>query len=88
MSYFAHGFISGHIAIHNSYCLLSKTEIIAKTYWGTNNIKMEKNELKKVSIKNSLPYYFDDSIKVEDFPFDNILLDKKSYKNILIYGVS
>ena len=41
---------------------------------------MEKNELKKVSIKNSLPYYFDDSIKVEDFPFDNILLDKNHIK--------
>ena len=49
---------------------------------------MENNELKKVSIKNCLPYYFDDSIKVEDFSFDNILLDKKSYKSILIYGVS
>ena len=25
-------------------------------------------------------------IKFKDFDFDNILIDKKSYKNILIYG--
>ena len=32
-------------------------------------------------------YYFDDVIKIEDFNFDNILLDEKSYKNILMYGI-
>ena len=26
-------------------------------------------------------------IQVEDFDFDNILLDEKSYKNILIYDI-
>ena len=36
---------------------------------------MERNELKKVSIK-----IFDDIIKIEDFNFDS-----KSYKNFLIY---
>ena len=30
-------------------------------------------------------YYFDNIIKIEDFDFSNILLDKKSYENILIY---
>ena len=25
-------------------------------------------------------YYLDDIIKIEDFDFDNILLDRKSYK--------
>ena len=32
-------------------------------------------------------YYFDEIIKIEDFNFD-ILLDEKSYENILIYDVS
>ena len=27
-------------------------------------------------------------IKIEDFYFDNILLDKKSYENILTYDIS
>ena len=39
---------------------------------------MERNELKKVSIK-----IFDDIIKIEDFNFDS-----KSYKNFLIYSIS
>ena len=30
-------------------------------------------------------YYLDDIIKFEDFNFDNILLDEKSYESILIY---
>ena len=33
-------------------------------------------------------YYFDDIIKVEDFDFDNALLDEKSYENVLIYDTS
>ena len=33
-------------------------------------------------------YYFDGVIKFEDFDFDNILKDEKSYKNILIYNFS
>ena len=45
---------------------------------------MENHELKKVCLKNRTCYYFDDIIKTEDFDFDNILLDEKSYKNILI----
>ena len=31
-------------------------------------------------------YYFDEIIKIKDFDLD-ILLDEKSYKNILIYDV-
>ena len=31
--------------------------------------------------------YFDYIIKIEDFDFGNILLDEKSYENILIYAV-
>ena len=54
---------------------------------------MESNdELKEIDIKNRTCYYFDDIMKVGKFDFDNILLDKKSYKNsyenILIYDIS
>ena len=50
---------------------------------------MESNEkLKEINIKNGMYYYFDDIIKTEDFDFDNILIDGKSYKNILIYNIS
>ena len=45
---------------------------------------MENNEFLKVRIKNGTSYYFDDIIKFEDFDFGNILIDEKSYKNILI----
>ena len=37
-----------------------------------------------LKIKN----YFDDIIKLEDFNLDNILIDKKSHENILIYDIS
>ena len=33
-------------------------------------------------------YYFDDKIKLEDFDIDNILIDEKSHKSILIYDIS
>ena len=38
-------------------------------------------------MKNHACYYFDDIIKIEKFDFDDILLDEKSYENILIYDV-
>ena len=46
------------------------------------------NNLKKISIKNYTCYYFDDKIKIEDFDFDNILLDEKSYESILVHNIS
>ena len=49
---------------------------------------MENNEFKIVSTKNRTCYYLDDIIKIEDLDFDNILLDKKSYENVLIYIIS
>ena len=48
---------------------------------------MVNNELKKVNIKNHMFYYFNDIIETEDFDFVDILLDKKSYENILIYDI-
>ena len=53
-------------------------------YYRTKNMTMENNEFLKVRIKNGTSYYFDDIIKFEDFDFGNILIDEKSYKNILI----
>ena len=47
---------------------------------------MENNEF-EVCIKNRTCYYFDGIIKLEDFDFDNILIDGKSHGNILIYGI-
>ena len=50
---------------------------------------MENNELKKVRIKNrTCLHYFNEIIKLEDFDIDNILIDKKSHENILIYHIS
>ena len=50
---------------------------------------METNdELKEISIKNHLRYDFDDIFKIEDFNFDNFLMDEKSYEYILIYDIS
>ena len=39
-------------------------------------------------MKNRTCYYFDDIIKLEGFDLDNILTDKKSCKNILVYDIS
>ena len=49
---------------------------------------MENNGLKKARIKNRTCYYFNDITKLEDFDLDNILRDRKSHKNILIYDIS
>ena len=49
---------------------------------------MENNEFLKIRIKNRTCYYFDDIIKLEDFGLDNISIDEKSHKNILIYDIS
>ena len=49
---------------------------------------MESNdELKEIYIKNHTCYYFDYIIRIEDFDFDNILFDNKSYENISVYGI-
>ena len=42
---------------------------------------MESNdELKEIDIKTRTCFFICMTIKIEDFDFDNILLDKKSYK--------
>ena len=51
-------------------------------------IKTESNELREIHIKNCTCYYFDDIIKIEDFDFDNIIIDEKLYKKLLVYDTS
>ena len=50
--------------------------------------KIENSEFKKIGNESRTCYYFDDIIELEDFDLDNILIDKKSHKNILIYDIS
>ena len=45
------------------------------------------NKFKKIDLKNGTCYYFDGIIKIEDFDIDNILIDEKSYDNILAYNI-
>ena len=47
---------------------------------------MENYEFKEVRIKNRT-CYFDGIIKLEAFDLDNILIDEKLHKNILIYNI-
>ena len=41
------------------------------------------NKLKEISVN-----YFDDIININDIDHDNILLDEKSYENVLIHDVA
>ena len=44
--------------------------------------------MKRIDNKNSACYCFHDIIKIEDFDFENILLDEKLYENTLVYNFS
>ena len=45
-----------------------------------------KNELNEIDIKIHMCYYFNETIETEDFDPDNILIDEKSLKNILVHN--
>ena len=47
-----------------------------------------REEFSKIDIKNCMCYYSDDIMPLKDTDFINILLDKKSHKNLLIYNIS
>ena len=49
---------------------------------------MNNNELNEIDIKNRTCYYFDDIINTSYLNLDNILIDEKSYENILICNVT
>ena len=44
-------------------------------------------KFKDISIKNRTYYFFDDIINIKCFDPNNIKIDEKSYKNILIYYI-
>ena len=41
------------------------------------------DKLKEIDIKNHTCYYFHDTIKIEDFDLDNILIHEISYKSLI-----
>ena len=46
---------------------------------------MESNyELKENDTKNCICYYSNDMIKIEDFDFENILIDEKANENVCV----
>ena len=45
------------------------------------------NKLKEIDIKNCTCFYFNDIIKFEDFDLNNISIDERSSKNILVYTI-
>ena len=45
------------------------------------------NKVKDINLKNRTYYFFDDIINIKNFDPNNIKVDGKSYKNILIYYI-
>ena len=45
------------------------------------------NKVKDIDIKNRTNYFFNDIIDIENFDPIDIKIDKKSYKNVLIYYI-
>ena len=46
------------------------------------------NKVKDINMINHTYYFFDDIISIKDFDPNNIKIDEKSYKNILIYYIA
>ena len=44
-------------------------------------------KIKDISIKNHTYYFFNDIINIKIFDPNNIKIDEKSYKNLLIYYI-
>ena len=44
-------------------------------------------KVKEIDIKNQTCYFFNDNINIKNFNPNNIKIDEKSYKNILIYDI-
>ena len=45
------------------------------------------NKVKDINIKNCIYSFFNDIINIKDFDPNNIKIDEKLYKNILIYYI-
>ena len=86
-----------HFILMVIICLLLLIVICVNCYfYYTKHRSKQKNllpfhdisiKLKEIDVKNCTCYYFDEIIKIEDFHFNNILTDEKSYKNILVYNI-
>ena len=46
-----------------------------------------RNKVKDIDIKNRTYYFFDDIINMKDFDLNNIKINEKSCKDILIYYI-
>ena len=46
-----------------------------------------RNKVEDIDLKNRTYYFFNDMINIKHFDANNIKIDKKSYKNILIYYI-
>ena len=45
------------------------------------------NKVKDIGIKTRTYYFFNDIINIKNFDLNNIKIDEKSYKNIIIYYI-
>ena len=45
------------------------------------------NKIKDIDLKTRTYYFFNDIINIKIFDLNNIKIDEKSYKNILIYYI-
>ena len=45
------------------------------------------SKVKDIDIKNRTYYFFNDIINIENFDQNNIKIDEKSYRNVLIYYI-
>ena len=46
-----------------------------------------RNYVEDIDLKNRTYYFFNDMINIKHFDANNIKIDEKSYKNILIYYI-
>ena len=46
-----------------------------------------RNKVKDIDMKNHTYYFFNDITNIKNFDSNNIKIDRKSYKNILIYYI-
>ena len=45
------------------------------------------NKVKNIDVKNGTYYFYNDIINIENFEQNNIKIDEKSYRNVLIYYI-
>ena len=70
-----------------SCCFCWLLLLLHKRLYLKRTLRIIKWILNNINIKNCTWHYFDDTVKIEDFDFNNILLEEKSYENILVYDI-